>query len=461
LIRADNQATGIVRVTRELTLWALAHRKDAVFVICDLAHGGGELRCLNPDWVEKILFKSAKIDVSSLPDRWRADKIRIREHLPRPLGALLMWIQHPRRRLIIALERWRLGASSEMAPRIERLQDRIMSDKNRREFSDSANRRLPILSYDVAVTGKLSLRQGDILVMTGCDWGETRPHSYQEIKTGHGIKIAWLCYDIIPLLFPHFYSRQVVRNFRDYAHEVLPAADLVLLSARAVEADMRKYCLASNLPAPTTRIVQFGADLSEGKARPDVALPAGLQAGRYALFVSTIEPRKGHRLLFSVWKRLLRDGVPQATGFKLVFVGRTGWLVDDLVEEMEAHPSAGDSLFILKGIGDAELASLYRNAAFCLYPSLYEGYGLPIVEAFGYGKAVLSSNGGALPETVGDFSPKIDPTDEDAWYQALKQWIESPQARVSFEAAIRERFRHPTWDEAARAFFDTVDEALH
>jgi len=358
------------------------------------------------------------------------------------------------------LERWRLGASAEMARRIERLQDRLMSAKNRQEFYDKANQRLLMLPFDVAVTDKCELQQGDVLVMTGCDWGETEPHAYRKLKADYGIKIVWLCYDIIPLLFPHFYYPQVVRNFRDYAHEVLPVADLVLLSARAVEADMQKYCLANNLAAPETRIVQFGADLSEVKAAPDAALPSGLQAGRYAMFVSTIEPRKGHRLLFSVWKRLLQDGVPQAAGFKLVFVGRTGWLVDKLVEEMEAYASVEDSLLLLRGISDAELASLYRNAAFCLYPSFYEGYGLPIVEAFSYGKAVLASAGGALPETVGDFSPTIDPSDEDAWYRTLRQWIENPQTRAPFEAAIREHFRHPTWDEAARRFFDKIDEAL-
>jgi glycosyltransferase involved in cell wall biosynthesis len=111
----------------------------------------------------------------------------------------------------------------------------------------------------------------------------------------------------------------------------------------------------------------------------------------------------------------------------------------------------------LAGVSDAVLDLLYRHAAFCLYPSLYEGYGLPVVEAFARGKAVIASNAGALPEMVQDFSPCLDPRDEDAWRETLKTWVGDPTARAPFEKAIRERFRHPSWEEAAAGVFSAVD----
>ncbi len=80
---------------------------------------------------------------------------------------------------------------------------------------------------------------------------------------------------------------------------------------------------------------------------------------------------------------------------------------------------------------DAEKSRLRdRGATFCVYPSLYEGYGLPIVESFRHRKAVLSSSGGALPETVGDLSPCLDPQDEQAWYETLKCWTIDPATRA-------------------------------
>ena len=458
LVRSEGQATGIVRVTRELARWAHDHRSDAVFAACGWKFE--ELLCLNADWADKVLSGVALVDTSSRPDRLRTT-LRIRDYLPPGVARLLMWIQHPRRTLLLALERHRLtAASAAAAQRIRRLQKRLMSEKHRREFSDSAGAPRPIVPFDMAMGKPVELRRGDVMVLTGSDWGETNPKEYQRLKQQHGIRFVWLCYDTIALLYPQFFTTRVADTFREYARDMMPVADLVIVSAKAVEADLKKYCVAHQWPVPKTRVIPFGSNLTIGKTGRDLPPPVGLQPGRYALFVSTIEPRKGHRLLFEVWKRLLREGVPQAAGFKLVFVGRAGWRVDDLMDELNAHPSVGDSLLILKSIRDEELAALYQNAAFCLYPSIYEGYGLPIVEAFAYGKAVLASTGGALPEVVGDFSPRLDPTDELAWHDTIKLWIEQPARVAGFEEKIRAQFRHPTWDQAARTFFDTIDEAL-
>jgi glycosyltransferase involved in cell wall biosynthesis len=162
-------------------------------------------------------------------------------------------------------------------------------------------------------------------------------------------------------------------------------------------------------------------------------------------------------MIYEIWRRLLQDGVPQAAGFKLVFVGRAGWMIEELVQALARDPMTKETLLILPDVDDERLATLYQHAAFCLYPSVYEGYGLPVVEAFRHGKAVLTSSGGALPELVREFSPCIDPADDEQWYRILRHWIEDPSARVGFEQAIRTKFKHPTWHEAAAAFFALLD----
>ena len=106
------------------------------------------------------------------------------------------------------------------------------------------------------------------------------------------------------------------------------------------------------------------------------------------------------------------------------------------------------------------LATLYRSAAFCLYPSAYEGYGLPIVEALQHGKAVITSNAGPMAEVVDGFSPSLSPRDGEAWYRLVGQWIEDPAARGSYEADINCRFRAIGWDEASRRFFEAIDREL-
>ena len=164
-------------------------------------------------------------------------------------------------------------------------------------------------------------------------------------------------------------------------------------------------------------------------------------------------------------KRLAREfGLPRREGDlnfqlrkqKVGIAGRPGWMVDDLLAEIRDDPQTSGTILMIHHADDDALSALYDGAAFCLYPSVYEGYGLPIIEAFAHGKAVLASAGGALPELVEGFSPCLDPADEQVWYETLRQWIQSPQARAAYERAIRERFRHPTWSEAAAGFFGAI-----
>ena len=458
LASAGGQAVGVVRVVRELAVWAFANRSDVAFVVYD---NKLEAYCqIQPRWTKALVDGSAMVDMSTLPSRG-AEKPHLRDRLSGPLRTLALWIQHPRRRAIMALERRRLTAgTSAAARRAERLQSALLSPRYRQALTDSYGQRRDLLPYDMAVGAPVELTQNDILLFAGSDWGITNVALIGEHKRRSGFKIAVLYHDIIPLLYPTFYFSSAVSAFREFLHVMVPMTDLVIVTSKRVELDLKHYCKANGLGVPKTRIVELGADPPAAEVATNSSLPGGLQPGRYALFVSTIEPRKNHRLLFSVWKRLLAEGVPQAQGFKLVFVGRRGWLVDDLLADLSADPCVGDSLLVLSGITDAALAAHYRGAAFCVYPSLYEGYGLPIVEGFRYGKAVLSSSGGALPETVGDLSPCLDPQDEQAWYETLKCWIIEPAARAGYEGAIRERFRHPTWPQASEAFFRVIDDEL-
>ncbi len=458
LVRSDRETGGIIRVARELALWACCNRDDVVFVTFNwetrLFH------VVDPAWAKQVFTMAAKVDISELVDRWQS-KPKFRDRLPFHLRRLATWAQHPRRRAIVALEQARRNAKSRTAvDKIERLQAKLLSGRYRDELFDPFGRRRSLVPYHTVVGPAHAFRQDDILVLTGAEWGQLDPALYRSLKVQHGIRIAVLCYDILPALYPDFFQPPLTAAFIAYIRVVLPFADLVMFHARAIEQDVRRYCDSEGLVLSKTSIVPMGTDFARTLLQRQGPLPGGLEPQRYALFVSTIEPRKQHRLLFSVWKRLLTEGVPQASRFKMVFVGRRGWLVDDLLAEIDAHPSAGDSLLLFLNAPDETLAELYTQCAFCLFPSLYEGYGLPIIEAFGYGKAVLASTGGAVPEVVGGLSPCLDPHDENSWYATLKLWIEQPERPRHYEELIRNHFHPPTWNDAARGFFETIDKEL-
>jgi glycosyltransferase involved in cell wall biosynthesis len=308
----------------------------------------------------------------------------------------------------------------------------------------------------MAVGARVVFGRNVTLVCAGSGWGHTNIEVLSEFKSRIGFRMVLLCYDLIPLMFPHFYRDHDVELFRNYMHNALAIADRIVVNSRIVEADCRAYCARHGITAGELALAPLGFDVTPVCPKSAAKLPAGVRAGRFVLLVSTIEPRKGHRLLLSVWRRLIVEGVPQATGFKLVFVGRAGWMVDDLLMCIRNDPQIAEHVLMIQDVDDERLGALYRGAAFCVYPSVYEGYGLPVIEAFSHGKGVLASAGGALPELVQGLSPCLDPTDEPAWYETMKQWIESPQARAPYEREIRTRFRHPTWSEAAANFFAGV-----
>jgi hypothetical protein len=258
-----------------------------------------------------------------------------------------------------------------------------------------------------------------------------------------------MCHDTLALQFPQFLPAHVVSAFRRYWSVMFSAADRILAVSQHVRDDIRERCSLANIEPADIRVVLPGVDPPRDQTPPP--LPAGLEAGRFILYVSTLDPRKGHDMLVDVWDRLLAAGLPQRHRFKLVLVGRRGWRVDALMDRIERHPGLGDSLLHLTEVNDTDLASLYAAAAFGVLPSHYEGFGLPIVEFFAHGKAVIASSAGALPETVRGLSPCIDPRDGDAWYAAIGAWIENPAVREACEAKIRSSFVWPDWNAAAAA----------
>src|SRR5262249_59911694 len=99
----------------------------------------------------------------------------------------------------------------------------------------------------------------------------------------------------------------------------------------------------------------------------------------FVLYVSTIEVRKNHALLLRVWRRLIDRHGAEAVP-RLVFIGRIGWLVDDLMAELSREGPLSDKVIILSGLPDAEVATAYRQCLFPGFPSLIEGWGLPVAE---------------------------------------------------------------------------------
>jgi glycosyltransferase involved in cell wall biosynthesis len=110
----------------------------------------------------------------------------------------------------------------------------------------------------------------------------------------------------------------------------------------------------------------------------------------------------------------------------------------------------------LKRVGERSLGWLYRHCLFTVFPSLYEGWGLPVAESLAFGKFCISSDRGALPEVGGDLVEYLDPWDTVAWTEALRKYTSEPERLRERESRIRSRFRLKTWEQFGEAFFQEL-----
>jgi glycosyltransferase involved in cell wall biosynthesis len=171
---------------------------------------------------------------------------------------------------------------------------------------------------------------------------------------------------------------------------------------------------------------------------------------RYILFVSTIEIRKNHRLLVRVWQRLLArhgaDAIPV-----LVFAGQVGWMVDDLLADLAASGYLGGKVEHRPGLSDEELDEAYRGCLFTVFPSLCEGWGLPIAESLAHGKFCLASNRASIPEVGGDLIDYFDPSDDDDALAKVERLLFEPGYLAAREARLRAEYRPCTWADCAHS----------
>ena len=143
-------------------------------------------------------------------------------------------------------------------------------------------------------------------------------------------------------------------------------------------------------------------------------------SSRFLLCVGTIEVRKNHALLYSTYKLADERGIELPP---MVIVGRRGWLSEDIYEVMTHDPQTRAKFVFLHDATDEELAWLYRHCEFTVYPSFYEGWGLPIGESLAYGVPCVASRTSSMPEVAGELIPYFSPSSADECLEAITAMI--------------------------------------
>ena len=209
----------------------------------------------------------------------------------------------------------------------------------------------------------------------------------------------------------------------------------------------------NNIPIDIIRLGFGGkSNISENKYKN---IKHKIVQGSFVLTVGTIEVRKNHITLVQAWNKLVKN--KKLANHKLVIVGKWGWKVEELKEYLATNPELNSHIIILNNVKDQELDTLYRHCSFTVFPSIAEGYGLPIVESIYHGKLCITSNTTAMPEVGGRGADYInDPFDIEELANKMEFYLYNPELLAKRNTEVKQ-MKLTTWQEASDELYHILE----
>jgi glycosyltransferase involved in cell wall biosynthesis len=295
----------------------------------------------------------------------------------------------------------------------------------------------------------------DSLFFPGSFWlGRYMPRLIRQARAA-GCSVTAFVHDALLLSNPEWLPGRHSLQFGRGCEAVLPRCAAIVCNSRHTAAELRRLVrLPDDLPIRTCRLADRAFTSQSTDVPPEISEMLGR---RYVLFVSTLIPRKNHKLLVQVWD-VLWEQLGVATPY-LLFVG--GGAPDGpLASMMEQQRTRTGRVIWLGGLNDCSLELLYRHAWLAAYPSLAEGYGLPVAEALSRGKVCLAAPNGGIREISDELIDFIDPHDARSVANQIISYLVNPGRLAAREREIIDRYRPTGWPEVAGSIRSILEETV-
>ena len=273
--------------------------------------------------------------------------------------------------------------------------------------------------------------------------------NYAPFCFDQGPTVVTLC-DISFVRHPEWHPKDRVKHFEKFCLKKLSQVEAIITIS---EFSRKEILNLLNIDPTQIHMTSLGVDQS--------FYPGGDRLGgfpnQYILFLGNLEPRKNLTRLMMAYQSLPQ---PLRKRYPLVIAGASGWHTHELKKALRLFQK-GERPILTGYVSQGLLPDLYKGASLFVYPSLYEGFGLPVLEAMASGVPVITSDSTSLPEVVGDAGVLVNPYDVDHLKEAIREVLEDEKKRQEMIEKGIARAKHFSWDKCARQTLSVYEKVLN
>lgn len=299
------------------------------------------------------------------------------------------------------------------------------------------------------------------LMLLGAGWNDRRVSVAAARHAEAGGQIIQFLYDLIPIKHPEYFRSGLQQAFEAFFDTTLRHVSRFVCISENTRHDLEDVLSSKGVRVPSSVLPlahEFpGYPRNARGCRPKDDLLDGFgKPGReFMLCVGTLEVRKNGLSLLQAWqelKPLLGEETPH-----LVFCGRRGWKMGPFFSLLESDPWLQSRVHFVPGASDADIAFLHERSICSIYPSLYEGWGLPVGEAAWFGRTCITSQESSLPEICGMLADYVDPRKPSEIAHAVHRAV-TDRARLLLREKLIRQAQLRTWHDVAKSFYEIVSD---
>lgn len=267
------------------------------------------------------------------------------------------------------------------------------------------------------------------------------------------IKYLAIVHDLIPLYMPELFTKGHKQRFKFFTDLCAKKADHIVAVSKATKDDVMKYM---KFPESKISVIYEGADKRFTPERDEKRITETMNkygiTKSYILCLSTVEPRKNMLRTIKAFEQLLIKGLDN---YQLVLVGGNGWNNGEIYDYYKSH-NMEDSVIFTGYASDEEIKHIYANATVFVYPSLCEGFGIPIIEAMQSGTPVITSNISCMPEVAGKACELVNPYSVSDIEHAIEKIISDEKLREKMREAGIKRAAEFSWEKCSKEVWELI-----